>query len=148
MAYNTSYILYKGEYYAILVKEHNMSRTFKDRPARVRFPGHYNWNDPRYDDRYNIIEYEYDFYHYQTKEYVGVRTGKVHLKKAGYWPKLKKAKDYEWHWMSTPSHWTRQMMNVPQRAAGRMWERKILKVDEIDSIEPPDVSRKPHIYYW
>jgi hypothetical protein len=29
-----------------------------------------------------------------------------------------------------------------------MWERKILKVDEIDSIEPPDVSRKPHIYYW
>jgi hypothetical protein len=41
-------------------------------------------------------------------------------------------------------------MNQPQRARGKRWEKKIVKVslDELIDIDYPDVGRKPHIYYW
>jgi hypothetical protein len=52
--------------------------------------------------------------------------------------------------MSTPSWWIREMMNQPQRAKGRQWEKSVLKVDinDLDIIDYPSVSRKPHWYYW
>jgi hypothetical protein len=58
--------------------------------------------------------------------------------------------DTENHWMSTPSWWIREMMNQPQRAKGRQWEKSVLKVDinDLDIIDYPSVSRKPHWYYW
>lgn len=64
--------------------------------------------------------------------------------------KKKKRIDSVWHWMSTPSWWTRMMMNRPQRMKGRHWENRIVKEDvaEIDLIVSPDVNRKPHQYYW
>jgi hypothetical protein len=65
--------------------------------------------------------------------------------------KLKKRKsvDSEWHWMSTPSWWTRLMMNRPQRRAAKVWERKVLMAEQIDeTVDVPNCSNKPHIYYW
>jgi len=64
--------------------------------------------------------------------------------------KTKKAKrqDTEWHWMSTPSWWTRLMMNRPQRAAGRLWEKKVVHEADLENVDKPSVSKKPHQYFW
>ena len=62
--------------------------------------------------------------------------------------KQPKKKDTEWHWMSTPAWWTRLMMNRPQRAAGRVWEKKVLKAADIEDVDKPSVSKKPHQYFW
>ena len=62
-------------------------------------------------------------------------------------PKRRKGEDVEWHWMSTPSWWTRLVMNRPQRREGRLWERKV-HFEDIEETDPPGVSKKPHIYYW
>ena len=52
--------------------------------------------------------------------------------------------------MSTPSWWTRCMMNRPQRRAGSIWELTVTQtpIEEIDLLDTPSVSRKPHQYYW
>jgi hypothetical protein len=41
-------------------------------------------------------------------------------------------------------------MTVPQRAAGKMWEKKIVQVpkDQLVDEDTPNVGRKPHLYYW
>jgi hypothetical protein len=66
--------------------------------------------------------------------------------------KTKKCKkvDTEDHWMSTPSEWTRLMMNRPQRRQGNLWEREAAKTDisSLGDLDKPNVSRKPHVYYW
>ena len=126
-----------------------MSRTYKDRPAKVRFPK----NFPFFDD-YEVVEY-------QAKqkirslnaegEYVtGTRTitKRIHLKKAGVHTKKRKTDDSEWHWMGTPSWWTRLYMNRPQRRKGRVWERKVLFVTDLEIADPPLAGRKPHIFFW
>ena len=56
-----------------------------------------------------------------------------------------------WHWLSnTPAWWTRLMMNRPQRKAGKTWERKATTtaVEQLDEVDTPSVSRKPHQYFW
>ena len=86
-------------------------------------------------------------------------------------PKKKKKLDTEWHWMSTPSAWTRTMMNRPQRRKGKLWEKGVSKIkcktemvgtypnigyvpllsqdtEDAYNEETPSVSRKPHVYYW
>lgn len=86
-------------------------------------------------------------------------------------PKKKKNHDTEWHWMSTPSYWTRIMMNRPQRRQGKVWEIDVSKIqcktemvqtypyigtvpllsqetEDAYNKETPSVSRKPHVYYW
>ena len=72
------------------------------------------------------------------------------LKKPGVLPKLSKRLDTEDHWMSTPSWWTRLCMLKPQRRAGSLWEREVVKcqVADLEEVDKPSVSRKPHIYYW
>lgn len=62
--------------------------------------------------------------------------------------KKRKQVDTEWHWMSTPSAWTRIMMNRPQRRAGRIWERTIFYELDLEDTDPTGVGKKPHIYYW
>jgi hypothetical protein len=64
--------------------------------------------------------------------------------------KKKKNVDTENHWMTTPMWYIREFMNQPQRAKGRQWEKTVLKVDinDLDAIDYPSVSRKPHLYYW
>ena len=46
--------------------------------------------------------------------------------------------------------YVREFMTVPQRAAGKQWEKKIVQV-QVDGLideDTPNVSRKPHLYYW
>ena len=99
-----------------------MSRTYKDKPWRFR-------HQP----------YSVDMI---LTEGYGYRFGKT--------TKTKKRKevDTEDHWMNTPSWWIRLMMGTPLRAAGRIWEKKVLKEIDLEDTDPPGVGRKPHIYYW
>lgn len=72
------------------------------------------------------------------------------LKKPGVLPKRKKGLDVEDHWMNTPSWWIRLMMSKPQRREGSLWERETVRtpLEELDGVDTPSISRKPHIYYW
>lgn len=66
-------------------------------------------------------------------------------------PKKPKRKNTVYWWMSTPSWWTNLVMNRPMRHMGRIWETNIKKVNNMDELEeemPPDVFKKPHVYYW
>lgn len=102
-----------------------MSRTHNDKPWEVRFP----------EERW---EYEYteDNYVFRLKK-SGVKT----KKKRSYHPPF---------WMTTPMWWIREFMNRPQRAKGAMWEKATIKLDieSLEDVDHPNVSRKPHLYYW
>lgn len=54
----------------------------------------------------------------------------------------------DWRWMNTPSWWVRLMMTRPQRKAGKTWERKAATALDIEELDTPSVSRKPHYYFW
>ena len=107
-----------------------MSRTYKDRPHKIRHPEG-QWDYKYY--RCGAWPYSFCFL-----EYRGVLT------------KKKKRVDTEDHWMTEPMWWVREFMNQPQRTRGKQWERKIIKcpVEELVDEELPSVSRKPHLYYW
>jgi hypothetical protein len=66
--------------------------------------------------------------------------------------KKRKEIDHVWHWLqATPSWWTNLFMNRPQRREAQQWEREIQKVqnlEELEDVETPNVSKKPHKYYW
>lgn len=112
-----------------------MSRTYKDRPDKVRFPTRTYL--------YGNIPVAYE-----TTDWNGDTVLRYsYIQEAGIKPKLRKEKDTEWHWMATPSWWTRLTMNRPQRREGRAWERKI-HFQDLEDADPPGVSHKPHIYYW
>ena len=106
-----------------------MSRTYKDRPSKIRFP------EEQWDYKYYRVG---DRWHFNYLAYPGVLT------------KKKKNVDTDWHWMTTPSWFIREFMNQPQRYRGKQWEKKIVKcpIDSLIDEDYPGVSRKPHIYYW
>lgn len=68
--------------------------------------------------------------------------------------KLKKPRDQDtdWHWLQmTPSWWVNLFMTRPQRHAAQRWERDIQKIqdqEELEEVDTPNVSKKPHKYYW
>lgn len=98
-----------------------MSRTLKDKPWKIRFR---DWHE-------------------------GYLEGSYGLKVPGFWPKTKRKDDTEWHWCgSTPSAWTRIMMNRPERRAAHLQEIATLKVLDLEEVDFPDSGRKPHVYYW
>lgn len=72
------------------------------------------------------------------------------LQRPGVLPKRRKELDVEDHWMSTPSWWTHLCMLKPQRRQGSLWEREVVKtpIEELDGVDLPNVSNKPHIYYY
>jgi hypothetical protein len=72
------------------------------------------------------------------------------MKRPGVLPKRRKNVDTEHHWMNTPSWWVNLMMTKPQRREGSLWEREVVKtpLEELDGVDTPNISRKPHIYYW
>lgn len=115
-----------------------MSRTIKDKPVQFRndiqmysgsYTGHYSW----------IIPYE------MMKENTHSKFHSV--------PKLRKEEDYEYHWQSTPSEWTRMMMNRPMRrkltnslAKFKLATPDFELLEEFD--EEEGYSHKPHQYWW
>jgi hypothetical protein len=54
-----------------------------------------------------------------------------------------------WLWLqSTPSWWTRLMMNRPQRRAAAVWERNATRSADLEAEDDPPHGNKPHRYYW
>ena len=104
-----------------------MSRTYKDVP--------YRYIEPESDWRFGRIFAEGSNYRYL--DLAGVR-------------RKKKRSYHERTWMTTPMWWIHEMMTVPQRRAGRAWEHKILSstIEDLDLVDNPPNSRKPHWYYW
>ena len=104
-----------------------MSRTYKDKPSKLRF----------------------DLY---MKDWILVEHDGFRKYRQGKTTKTKKRKevDTEDHWMSTPSWWTKMTMIKPQRRECTLWEREVVKtqVTDLEEVDKPNVSRKPHIYYW
>ena len=105
-----------------------MSRTYKDRPARINYPEE-QWN-----------------YRYGTQDPMDVLYFR-HLERASIIKKKKKNVDTNHHWMTTPSWWTRLTMNRPQRRNSKMWETKVVgkKPTELDT-KIPQSSVKNHTY--
>jgi hypothetical protein len=63
-------------------------------------------------------------------------------------PKKRKKMNTEWRWMTTPMWWIREMMTRPQRRAGKIWEKELLKAVDLEEVDTPSVGRKPHKYYF
>lgn len=124
-----------------------MSRTNKD-IKRAKLKRHYKNRWYVEHDKFTYTGYKYVWPDFNTS--VGEIQKTIYLKKAGVKPKQSKVLDTEDHWMSTPSEWTRIMMNKPQRREGSLWEREVVKcqVSDLEEVDKPSVSRKPHVYYW
>lgn len=111
-------------------KGHDMSRTLKDKNWKLKFPE----LDPRFDSVKITSDTSY-----------GIR----YIQLPGVKAKKKRELDTDWHWINTtPSWWTRLMMNRPQRRAGRVWEHLVLKQQDLEECDPPGVGHKPHVYYY
>ena len=111
-------------------KGHDMSRTLKDRKWKLKFPE---------------LDYRFDSVKITSDNSYSIR----YIQLPGVKTKKKRELDTDWHWLnSTPSWWTRLMMNRPQRRAGRVWEHKVLKQQDLEDCDPPLVGHKPHIYYY
>lgn len=109
-----------------------MSRTYKDRPHKV--------NHPEETSKWNM------YVVYENDDFVFYKSGPIR----GGLTKKPRKQDTEYHWMTTPGWWVREFMNQPQRIAGHQWEREVVKksLEDLEDELPPDVGRKPHIYYW
>lgn len=126
-----------------------MSRTYKDKKWRLRFPeSDWRFGTERVPTVRSLYNYSLEedrvldelFYNgFCFMELPGVKT------------KKRKKADTDYHWVSnTPSWWTRLFMNRPQRAAAHTWEKRVvhLPVDLLEEVDLPNVSKKPHKYYW
>lgn len=116
-----------------------MSRTYKDRPLRVKYPDK---------NEYKSVPYIASGKHWATGEpYERLRW--YMLKKPYIKPKEPKRVNTTWHWMgSTPSSWTNMFMNRPQRNASNQYMRQVTLDVDLEEVDPPPLGRKPHIYYW
>lgn len=117
-----------------------MSRTYKDRPWEIQFPER-DW-------RFGVeaVPVTRAYYSYPNDKYVEYDSV-WYMPLPGVKTKKKRRDDSEWHWMSTPSWWTKMTMIKPERRASRLLERKAL-ISDLEDFEIPDTGRKPHIYYW
>lgn len=116
-----------------------MSRTHKDKPRKFQ--------SPEYDWKYGTETHTCEVW---SKWYEGYVELRYSLQLPGVKTKKKRRVDTEDHWMNTPSWWIREFMTVPQRAAGRTWERNVVreKIEDLDAVDKPNISRKPHLYFW
>jgi hypothetical protein len=116
-----------------------MSRTYKDKPAEIRFPALKL-------DKYERIPYVREYIDYYTgipKEYNSYYV----LQTPGVLPKKRKNVDTEYHWSRSAPQWFVSMfMNRPERRKWRKWENKVLKED-IETTDYPN-HKPPYIYWW
>lgn len=110
-----------------------MSRTHKDVPTKHRKPRQ------TYDWLYGVEQIPY----LRDNTYRRVWYRDV----AGAKAKRRKEVDCEYHWMTTPSWWTRLTMNRPQRRYYHLLEHEALYKD-LEDFDFPDFRKKPHVYYW
>ena len=99
-----------------------MSRTYKDRPTRIRFPGPHD---------FELVELDGNW----------VRWAQI----PGRCAKKPRRQDTKYHWQTTPSHWTYTMMIRPRRHRENQQLRTLHDLENFDFV---DTKRKPHIYYW
>jgi hypothetical protein len=120
-----------------------MSRTYKDRPAVIRFP------DYTRKDLYESVPYIRVGKHWKTG-IVGEYLDWYSVKKAGVAAKRPKNVDTSWRWQSTPSWWTNMFMTRPARVRAKRVMNKVNRtpLDQLDLVDVPDEKKKPHIYYW
>ena len=102
-----------------------MSRTYKDRPAKFRFPEEQL--------NYDRVRLDPEQYWYSWVQIPGVKT------------KKKRSVNTKWNWVGTPSWWTRMFMIRPRRTKENQQLRNMQNVEDFDFV---DVKRKNHIYYW
>lgn len=119
-----------------------MSRTYKTRPHKVRFPEEQYYYDQVI---YKYINYSYS--RFGTEETVTVKRP-AYIQCKTNRPKKRKRVDTENHWMTTPSWWTRLMMTRPLRRKHRLVEHKIKHAVDLDEIDYENHWKKPHKYYW
>lgn len=118
-----------------------MSRTYKDRPTRIRFPQY------TIDDKYEYFEYELETPRLNWHGKL-ITHSKYSLKKAGYLPKKSRREDTVWRWQSTPSWWTRMYMTRPERTRAKREVAKIKYCADLEEVDIPNLKKKPHVYYW
>ncbi len=111
-----------------------MSRTHKDVPVKHRKPRDvYDW---LYTTEKVAYLNENDKLRYWYKELPGLK------------PKKRKEVDLEYHWMTTPSWWTRLTMNRPTRRYYHLLEHEAARVSDLEEFDIPDLKKKPYNYYW
>lgn len=120
-----------------------MSRTYKD-SNRVKLKRYYRDRWETEHDKFTYEGWKYAWPDFNTAR--GTTTRTIFLAKAGVKTKKRKEVDTTDHWMSTPSWWTRLMMNRPQRRQVKLWERKALISDLEDLIQPG--KKYKHVYFW
>lgn len=105
-----------------------MSRTYKDKPYRLRFPEHYK--------------------HWEDSTYTPIPGSWHRLVIAG--AVTKKPRFHKpWKWTSSMPSWhTRLYMTRPKRRRCRVWETKTALVKDLDLVDCPDYGHKPLVYYW
>lgn len=65
--------------------------------------------------------------------------------------KRAKKEDTDFHWLgSTPSWWNNLFHTRPRRNAAHVWEVNARKssVEDLEELDKPNVSNKPHKYYF
>lgn len=120
-----------------------MSRTYKDRPVKIKYPDDH-WKTS---GEYESVPYIASGFRWHTKEPYE-RLAWYSVKRAYIKRKKPRRVDTEWHWQSTPSWWTNLYMNRPQRVASNQYMRQITLDIDLELIDPPHIGNKPHIYYW
>lgn len=101
-----------------------MSRTYKDKPNKLRFP----------EDQYDYGKI--------------MMPGFTYMYLPGVRPKRKR-NHCHWRWLeSTPSWWTRLFMIKPQRRKCRLWENQVKYMVNLEEADCPFYKNKPHKYYW
>lgn len=116
-----------------------MSRTYNTKPRRLRYP---RWDT--YMEKVEYLSECTDFLSGLPRSYHKT----VWLELAGVKPKKKRKQDTEDRWMTTPSWFTKLFMNRPQKRRGRKWETKIKGLSNLEDIDYPSVSKKPHKYFY
>lgn len=104
-----------------------MSRTYKDKPSKLRFD--------LYMKDWILVEHE------GFRKYRQGKTTKT---------KKRKEVDTENHWMSTPSWWNNLFHTRPIRGNFRAFLTNVVKsnITEIEDMLEPTDSKSPHKYFW